>query len=77
MGVDSPHYARGVQLLSEHEGAAGFTVIQTVILSEFDGVTQPSALGEKRFLDAEFRKPNPAYFDRVAEIVDEAAAEFR
>jgi hypothetical protein len=55
-------------------GQQGFTVIQTVVLSEFEGVTQPSALGDKPFLDAEFHKPNPAYFDRVTEIVDEAAA---
>ena len=29
----------------------GFTVIQTVVLSEFHGVTEPSALGEKPFID--------------------------
>ena len=42
-----------------------FTVIQTAVLSEFDGVTQPSALGEKPFLHDDVSQPNPAYFDRV------------
>jgi hypothetical protein len=53
----------------------GFTVIQTVVLSEFQGVTTPSALGEKPFVDNDPRRPNERYFDRVAEIVDEAAAD--
>ena len=51
----------------------GFTVIQTAVLSEFDGVTQPSALGEKPFIDNDPKRPNEKYFDRVKEIVDEAA----
>lgn len=52
----------------------GFTVIQTVVLSEFAGVTQPSALGEKPFIDNDPKRPNEKYFDRVVEIVDEAAS---
>ncbi len=52
----------------------GFTVIQTVILSEFKGVTEPSALGLKPLIENDPRRPNPAYFDRVVEIADEAAA---
>ena len=55
-------------------GRQGFTVIQTVILSEFDGVREPSALGLKPLIENDPRRPNPAYFDRVVEIVDEAAA---
>jgi Protein of unknown function (DUF4038)/Putative collagen-binding domain of a collagenase len=53
----------------------GFTVIQTVVLSEFQGITQPSALGEKPFIDNDPTRPNDRYFDRVAEIVDEAASQ--
>lgn len=53
----------------------GFTVIQTVVLSEFQGVTQPSALGEKPFIDNDPKRPNEKYFDRVTEIVDEAASQ--
>jgi len=52
----------------------GFTIIQTVVLSEFNGVTEPSALGLKPLIDNDPRRPNLAYFDRIAEIVDEAAA---
>jgi hypothetical protein len=52
----------------------GFTVIQTVVLSEFNGITEPSALGLKPLIDNDPRKPNPAYFNRIVEIVDEAAA---
>jgi hypothetical protein len=53
----------------------GFTVIQTVVLGEFQGITQPSALGEKPFLDDDPTRPNEKYFDRVREIVDEAASD--
>ena len=54
--------------------AQGYTVIQTVVLSEFEGVREPSALGERPLIDNDPGKPNPKYFDRIVEIVDEAAA---
>lgn len=47
----------------------GFTVIQTVVLSEFQGVTTPSALGQKPFIENDPERPNEKYFDRVVEIV--------
>jgi hypothetical protein len=49
-------------------------LIQTVVLSEFEGITQPSAFGEKPFIDNDPKRPNEKYFDRVVEIVDEAAS---
>lgn len=52
----------------------GYTIIQTVVLAEFDGVRQPSAWGETPFIDLDPEKPNPKYFDRVVQIVDEAAS---
>jgi len=52
----------------------GFTVIQTVALAEFDGIKEPSALGLKPFIDNDPTRPNEAYFNRVVEIVDEAAS---
>ncbi len=52
----------------------GYTVIQTVVLAEMDGLNRPSALGERPFLNNDPRKPNEAYFNRVVEIVDEAAS---
>jgi hypothetical protein len=53
--------------------AQGFTVIQTVVLSEMDGLRKPSALGVLPFTNQDPRLPVDAYFDRVVEIVDEAA----
>jgi hypothetical protein len=52
----------------------GFTVIQAVVLSELDGVRKPSAFGELPFTDNDPARPNDAYFNRVVEIVDEAAS---
>lgn len=52
----------------------GYTVIQTVVLAEFDGLNKPSALGERPFVNNDPLKPNEAYFNRVVEIVDEAAS---
>jgi hypothetical protein len=54
--------------------AQGYTVIQTVVLAEFGGITKPSALGEKPFLNDDPSRPNEAYFDHVKEIVTDAAA---
>jgi hypothetical protein len=50
----------------------GFTVVQTVILSEMNGVNGRSALGEFPLIDGDPTRPNEAYFNRVVEIVDEA-----
>ena len=51
----------------------GFTVIQTVVLAEFGGVKQPTELGLVPFKDNDPKRPNDDYFDRVVQIVDEAA----
>ena len=51
----------------------GFTVIQAVVLAEMDGVRKPSALGLTPFSGEDPTKPNEPFFDRVVEIVDEAA----
>ena len=53
----------------------GYTVIQTVVLAEFDGLNRPNELGDRPLFDNDPARPNPAYFRRVAEIVDEAAGE--
>lgn len=52
----------------------GFKVIMTVVLAENGGIKRPSALGLVPFTDADPRRPNEAYFARVVEIADEAAA---
>lgn len=54
--------------------AQGFTIVQATVLAEFDGLNQPSALGERPFANNDPAQPNEKYFDRVVEIVDEAAA---
>jgi hypothetical protein len=51
----------------------GFTVIQTVVLAEFDGLTRPTLQGHRPFIDNDPTRPVEAYFDRVVAIVDEAA----
>jgi hypothetical protein len=53
--------------------AQGYNVVQAVVLAEFNGVGKPSALGEYPFTGGDLAKPNDKYFDRVVEIVDEAA----
>jgi hypothetical protein len=54
--------------------AQGFTVVQTAVLAEFDGLNQPSVLGERPFFDNDPMRPNDRYFERVVEIVDQAAS---
>jgi hypothetical protein len=52
----------------------GFSVIQVVALAEFDGIHHASALGLNPFAGGDPRHPEPAYFERVREIVREAAS---
>ena len=52
----------------------GFTVIQTNVLGEMNGLNKPTPEGLRPFQDNDPAKPNDAYFDRVAQIVDEAAS---
>jgi hypothetical protein len=51
-----------------------FTVIQTVVLSEFNSIKNPNTLGDKPFIDEDPLRPNPRFFQRVVDIVDEAGA---
>jgi hypothetical protein len=50
-----------------------FTVIQAVVLAEFDGLRTPNVYGEIPLIDNDPMKPNEAYFAYVDEIVDMAA----
>lgn len=52
----------------------GFTVIQTVVLGEMNGIRKSTPLSERPFVDDDPAKPNDAFFARVVAIVDEAAA---
>jgi len=52
----------------------GFTVIQACVLAEMDGIRKPSALGLRPFHKDDPSHPDEDYFNRVAEIVREAAS---
>jgi hypothetical protein len=51
-----------------------FTVIQAVVLAEFDGVRTPNAYGERPLIDDDPTRPNEAYFAYVDELIGLAAA---
>ena len=50
----------------------GFTVIQSVVLAELDGLHTPNAYGETPLIDDEPSQPNEAYFEHVDYVVDKA-----
>ena len=47
----------------------GFTVIQTVVIGELGGLTEPNAQGNLPFCDGQ---PNEAYFRHIDAVLDEA-----
>jgi Protein of unknown function (DUF4038) len=49
-------------------GQQGFSVIQAVVLAEFDGIRRSSPLGLSPFAGGDPRHPDPAYFHRVREM---------
>jgi len=53
--------------------AQGFTVIQAVVLVEFDGLTAPNAYGDRPLKDNDPGQSNEAYFAHVDWIVKKAA----
>ncbi len=59
--------------LKDH-AAKGFTVIQAVAISEFDGLNDPNPYGDLPLVDANPAQPNDAYFRHVDWIIDRAAA---
>ena len=52
----------------------GFTVIQSVILSELEGLSVPNANGDLPLFNKDPKKPNEAYFKHVDTIVDKASS---
>ncbi len=59
-------------LYLENRAAKGFTVIQSVVLAELDGLNDPSSNGEKPLLNNDPTTPNLKYFDHVDFIVSKA-----
>lgn len=51
----------------------GFTVIQAVVLAEFDGLHVPNAYGDLPLFNDNPATPNEAYFRHVDYIIDKAA----
>lgn len=56
----------------EHRAKQGFTVIQAVILAEFDGLRTPNANGDLPLLGNDPTKPNEAYFKHVDYVLNKA-----
>lgn len=56
----------------EDRRAKGFTVIQTVILAEYDGLHQPNAEGQTPLLHDDPEHPNEAYFRHVDFVLEQA-----
>jgi len=50
----------------------GFTIIQTVILAELDGLNTPNAYGEKPLLDNDPTQFNEQYFKHVDYVIEKA-----
>src|SRR5436190_8715048 len=50
----------------------GFTVIQAVVLAEFDGLHTPNAYGDKPLFNDDPTKPNEAYFKQVDYVIDKS-----
>jgi hypothetical protein len=57
----------------ENRRQKGFTVIQSVILAELDGLNTPNAEGEKPLIDNDPVKPNEKYFQNVDWVIKKAA----
>ncbi|MEO7598001.1 MAG: glycoside hydrolase family 140 protein [Opitutus sp.] len=56
----------------KRRAAQGFTVIQTVVLAEMDGLNTPNTYGELPLLGRDPLKPNERYFEHVDWVVNQA-----
>jgi len=59
-------------LYLETRSRQGFTVIQAVVLAEFDGLHTPNAYGDLPLIHDDPTKPNENYFRQVDYIIDRA-----
>jgi hypothetical protein len=60
------------ELYLENRRQKGFTVIQSVVLNEFDALLTPNPYGDMLFIDNDLAKPNEAYFKHIDFIVETA-----
>lgn len=56
----------------EDRAAKGFTVVQTVILAELDGLNTPNAYGDKPLINNDPTQINESYFEHVDYLVNKA-----
>ena len=52
----------------------GFTIIQAVVLAEFDGLRKPNQYGDLPLHDGDPTKPNEKYFAFIDTVIKMAAA---
>jgi hypothetical protein len=57
----------------QNRAAKRFTVIQAVVLAEYDGLTEPNRYGALPLIESDPARPNLAYFEHVDYVVDRAA----
>jgi hypothetical protein len=55
-----------------NRAAKGFNVIQAVLVSEMNGLTDPNTEGQVPFHDLDATRPNEAYFRYVDELIEKA-----
>src|SRR5690242_2224692 len=58
----------------EKRARQGFTLIQAVVLAEFEGIRHPNAYGDCALIEADPTRPNERYFRHVDWVVDQANA---
>jgi hypothetical protein len=61
-----------IELYMTERRTKGFTIIQTVILAELDGLNTPNAYGDKPLIANDPTKINEPYFKHVDYVVDQA-----
>ena len=59
-----------VECYLENRRRKRFTVIQAVVLAEFDGLNTPNAYGERPLIDNDPLKPSEAYFRHVDRVIE-------
>jgi hypothetical protein len=62
-----------IQQYLDNRAAKGFTVIQAVVLAEFDGLGKPNQYGDVPLIDNDPTKPNEKYFRLVDTVIKMAA----
>jgi Protein of unknown function (DUF4038)/Putative collagen-binding domain of a collagenase len=63
-----------IDLYLANRARKGFTVIQTVVLAELEGLDVPNANGDLPLLARDPNRPNEAYFRHVDHVVDKAGS---